>query len=164
MGFSTAQIVVAVVVSIIGTLILSAAGGALVYRNRRVKDQGKMRQPNSEIKRPVTSSSTSSGDVAWDEGNGIAGDEDLKSGDSSMGTRHSSLQTRVDWPFSISTVSPVSTRNSDSVQQSTSHIIPDSFPSPLTPGPGTAMPALSLFPKIQGTQAESPQRELFSVK
>lgn len=134
MGFSTAQIIIAVVVSVVGTFIISAVGFALVCRNRRRRQPINFHQVAFDIKRPDTSSSTSSGDTVRSDGPKKGGDTMPEEPCTDEKVKEElSLQTRADWPFSTSK-------------------LPVDDPE----GQKQTMPALSLFPKTQEAQPSSP--------
>lgn len=65
--FTEAQIAIAIVVSIIGTLALSVAGAMCFFNYRDRRDTKSRRQLKDLIMRPDTGSSSGSGDVMWDE-------------------------------------------------------------------------------------------------
>lgn len=165
MGFSMTQLSIAVIVSVIGTLSLSIVVFTL-FSGRRRKHQPGIEQLRLDIKRPDTDSSTGSGPIVWSrrlkrqpetrEGKATATSQSWPS----RPARAESPRKIADWPLgadSVNPVSPVSTQDSldeirpvqpQSAGPLTSNIIYGFVPSPLTPSPTSAMPAISLFPKI----------------
>lgn len=71
-AFSRTQIIIAVVLSVVGTLMLSTVGFAILYKSRRRRQQGRMQDLKSDIQRSDTDSSTGGGgggdDMVWNNG------------------------------------------------------------------------------------------------
>lgn len=160
MGFSSAQLAIAVIVSIVGTLMLSSAVFTLILRKRRQKQETRIESLKLGMARPDNiDKSVGSGDVV--RSNGMNQVHQVES-------RTPRLST-PDWPLSSRTVSPISTISPVNRQQARSPgpltsnsviVVHDTFPpSPLTQSPASTAPGLSLFPRIDESQMRSPQRE-----
>lgn len=131
-GFSRTQIIIAVVLSVVGTLLLSTAGFAILYKSRRRGQQleGGVRDLKSDLSRQVEKQRVVEPRVdniaramSKDEDNEDNGAKDGE--DRKMSSHSSQMEERVDWPFSVRSPGPL-TGNSMLVQNS---------------------PGLSLFPK-----------------
>lgn len=114
-GFSTTQLIIAIVVSVVGTSVLSAVVFMIVYKVRRRRTQAKTEQGKSGSD-SSSSSSAGSGDVVYFGDKNVAEQPQVIVGrrphavtgpeyeDDESAPRlssHSSLQRRVDWPFSV---------------------------------------------------------------
>lgn len=174
-GFSMTHVVVAVIISIIGTSILSVVGFVMLNRYRYRQEVKRINKLMADIKPPDTSSSTGSGAAVWS--NGFA---KLKATVTEMRVRNqytdktveqhtlgtpaapeqpdiSGVERGPDWPLSSigshMSVEPDRTINQERVLDE------ESSPGPLTSNSSSdesvhvpearssTMPGLSLFPK-----------------